>query len=203
MLVYFDDLLVTENKKCLIKATKEDLHRQFKMKDLGKLKFFIGIECAGSSKGIHLSQRKYGLELIAECGLGGAKPAGAPLEQNKKLTSVKYDEYISHGKEHEDTILQDPRRYQRLVGRLLYLTMTQLDLSFSVQVLSQYMHSPKESHMETTLRVVRYIKEAPGLGLFMPAGDTDQLLAYCDSNLGSCIETMRSVTGYLLKLGGS
>ncbi|KAL3346767.1 hypothetical protein AABB24_025289 [Solanum stoloniferum] len=173
------------------------------MKDLGELKFFLGIECARSSKGIHMSQRKYALELIAECGLGGAKPAGTPLEQNKKLTFVQYDEYIPPGEEHKDPILQDPSRYQRLVGRLLYLTMTRPDLSFSVQVLSQYMHSPKESHMEAALRVVRYIKEAPGLGLLMPAGDTNQLLAYCDSDWGSCIETRRSVTVYLVKLGGS
>ncbi|XP_055825324.1 secreted RxLR effector protein 161-like [Solanum dulcamara] len=81
--------------------------------------------------------------------------------------------------------------------------MTRPDLAFSVQVLSQFMHCPKESHMEAALRVVRYIKEAPGLGLLMPAEDTNKLLAYCDSDWGSCLETRRSVTGYLVKLGGA
>ncbi|XP_055822247.1 secreted RxLR effector protein 161-like [Solanum dulcamara] len=107
---------------------------------------------------------KYALELIAESGLKGAKPAGTPLEQNQKLTSVKYDE---------------------------------------LQVLSQYMHCPKESHMEAALRVVRYIKEAPGIGVLMPTKDTNQLQAYCDLDWGAYIETRRSVTGYLIKFGGA
>ncbi|XP_060182041.1 secreted RxLR effector protein 161-like [Lycium barbarum] len=81
--------------------------------------------------------------------------------------------------------------------------MTRRDLAFSVQVLSQYMHCPKVSHMEAALRVVRYVKEVPGLGLLMPAENTHQLLAYCDSDWGACLETRRSVTGYLVKLGGA
>ncbi|XP_055824271.1 uncharacterized protein LOC129892727 [Solanum dulcamara] len=72
----------------IIKDTRKDLQKDFKMNDLGELKFFLGIECARSSKGIHMSQRKYALELIAECGLGGAKPAATPLEQNQKLISA-------------------------------------------------------------------------------------------------------------------
>ncbi|XP_055830877.1 secreted RxLR effector protein 161-like [Solanum dulcamara] len=81
--------------------------------------------------------------------------------------------------------------------------MTRPDLAFSVQVLSQFMHCPKESHIEAALRVVRYIKEAPGLGLLMPAKDTNKLLAYYDSDWGSCLEIRRSVTGYLVKFGGA
>ncbi|XP_059281117.1 secreted RxLR effector protein 161-like [Lycium ferocissimum] len=101
----------------------------------------------------------------------------------------------------EDKVLGDPRPYQRLVGRLLYLTMTRPDLAFAVQVLSQYMHTPKQSHWEAALRVVKYIKEAPGLGLLMPSGTTNELVAYCDSDWGGCLESRRSVTGYLVKLG--
>ncbi|XP_049348897.1 secreted RxLR effector protein 161-like [Solanum verrucosum] len=81
--------------------------------------------------------------------------------------------------------------------------MTRPDLAFPVQVLSQYMHCPKESHMEAALRVVRYIKEALGLGLLMPAEDSNQLLSYCDSDWGACLETKRSVTGYLVKFRGA
>ncbi|XP_055801819.1 uncharacterized mitochondrial protein AtMg00240-like [Solanum dulcamara] len=135
--------------------------------------------------------------------LGGAKPVGTPLEQNKKLTSVKYDEHISPESSADDQILQQPKRYQRLMGRLLYLTMTRPDIAFPVQVLSQYMHNPKESHMESALRVIRYLKKAPGLGLLMPSENTNALTSYCDSDWGSCLETRRSVTGYLVKFGGA
>ncbi|XP_060182544.1 secreted RxLR effector protein 161-like [Lycium barbarum] len=78
--------------------------------------------------------------------------------------------------------------------------MTRPDLAFAVQVLSQYMHTPKQSHWEAALRVVKYVKEAPGLGLLMPSGITNELVAYCDSDWGGCLESRRSVTGYLVKL---
>lgn len=74
--------------------------------------------------------------------------------------------------------------------------MTRPNLAFSTLVLSQFMHCPNQSHMEAELRVVRYINEAPGLGLLMPTGHTTQLTAFCDS---ACLETRRS--GYLVKLG--
>ncbi|XP_019240444.1 PREDICTED: uncharacterized protein LOC109220427 [Nicotiana attenuata] len=188
VLVYVDDLLVTGSNQRLILQTRNDLKLKFKMKDLGELKFFLGIEFARSSKGIVMSQRKYALELIAEMGLSGAKPAGTPLEANSSL-------------EAEDKLLADAGKYQRLIGRLLNLTMTRVDIAYVVQVLSQHMHKPKQSHMEATLRVVRYIKGSPGLGLLMPSGDSGKLEGFCDSDWGGCLQTRRSVTGYLVKFG--
>nr|XP_025883812.1 uncharacterized protein LOC112940244 [Solanum lycopersicum] len=198
-----DDLLVTGNNQELINQVRKDMQEMFKVKDLGELKFFLGIEIARSHEGIVLCQRKYALELISEAGLSGAKPANTPLETNLKLTSVVYDKAIQHEAATGDDELKDPAMYQRLVGRLLYLTMTRPDIAFVVQVLSQYMHCPKKSHMDAALRVVRYIKGTPGLGLFMPAKNSNQLSAYCDSDWGACLETRRSVTGYLVKFGGA
>uniref|UniRef100_A0A1S4B995 Uncharacterized mitochondrial protein AtMg00810-like n=1 Tax=Nicotiana tabacum TaxID=4097 RepID=A0A1S4B995_TOBAC len=76
--------------------------------------------------------------------------------------------------------------------------MTRPDIAFVVQVLSQYMHSPKVSHIEAALRVVRYIKGAPGLGLFMPAQNANPLSAYCDSDFdGSNNIRTKTVSQYL------
>lgn len=79
-----------------------------------------------------MSQRKYALELISESGVEGAKLACTPLEMNQKLASVKYNEHINSRIAEGDNILTDPTKYQTLVGRLIYLTMTTLDLAFSV-----------------------------------------------------------------------
>uniref|UniRef100_A0A3Q7JD19 Reverse transcriptase Ty1/copia-type domain-containing protein n=1 Tax=Solanum lycopersicum TaxID=4081 RepID=A0A3Q7JD19_SOLLC len=76
----------------LIAEVKAYLHKQFKLKDLGELKFFLGIEVLRSSGGIILNQRKYILELIAEAGLTSAKPATTPMESNLRLTSVEHDQ---------------------------------------------------------------------------------------------------------------
>ncbi|XP_019253981.1 PREDICTED: uncharacterized protein LOC109232684 [Nicotiana attenuata] len=172
------------------------------MKDLGELKFFLGIEVARSKDGIIMSQRKYALELISEMGLAGAKPAGTPLESNLKLTSVEYDTAVGTSK-CEDKLIEDIGAYQTLVGRLLYLTMTRIDIAFAVQTLSQYMHKPKQSHWEAALRVVKYVKTSPGLGLLMPSEGTDKLRAYCDSDWGGCLQTRKSITGYLVKFGNA
>lgn len=162
------------------------------MKYLGELKFFLGIEFARSREAIIMNQRKYALELIVELWLGGAKPVSAPLKHNQKLTSADYDSFIntqSTDKDNADTdhLLPDASQYQRLVGRLLYLTMTRADIAFAVQLLSQFMHKPKQSHMEVALRVVRYIKSALGLGLLMPSESYGKLRAYCDSDWGGCL----------------
>ncbi|XP_019265473.1 PREDICTED: uncharacterized protein LOC109243038 [Nicotiana attenuata] len=102
-----------------------------------------------------------------------------------------------------DEVLRDPGVYQSLFGKLLYLTMTRPDISFVVQVLSQFMHCPRISHMEAASRVVRYIKQAPGLGLLMLAENIKNLTTYCDYDWGACVETRRSVTGYLVKFGNA
>ncbi|MDV3192372.1 MAG: reverse transcriptase domain-containing protein, partial [Candidatus Phytoplasma australasiaticum] len=87
-------------------------HSHFKIKDLGELKYFLGIEFLRSSKGIVMNQRKYALELIAEAGLGTVKPHMTPLDCNQKLTSVEYA---------ADTLYEDVSRYQRLIEKMLYL----------------------------------------------------------------------------------
>ena len=132
-----------------------------------------------------MSQRKYALVLISELGLSGTKPVNTPLETNLKLTSVDYDDFITKeaSSTNEDTLLVYPTQYQQLVGKLLYLTMTRIDIAYVVQVLSEFMHNPKQSHMNAALRVVKYIKNAPGLGLLMP-----KFAAYCDSDWGGCLQ---------------
>lgn len=111
-----------------------------------------------------MHQRKYAMELISDSGLSGSKPFATPVELNKKLTTLESD--ASAGETH-DPILKDPGQYQRLVGRLMYLTITRPDIAFAVQNLSQFIHAPKLSHMEAALRVVKYIKQASGLLLMV------------------------------------
>lgn len=90
-----------------------------------------------------MNQRKYGLELVYELELAGGKPIPTPLEFNHKLTLVVFDKFVNKGEASIDAHLEDLGSYQRLVGRLLYLTMTRSDIAFVVQVLSQHMHAPK------------------------------------------------------------
>lgn len=80
LLIYVDDLLITRSNIDMINELKQILHQSFKMKDLGMLKYFLGIEVMRSSEGVVLNQKKYALELIADLGLGEAKSVSTPLE---------------------------------------------------------------------------------------------------------------------------
>ncbi|XP_019223318.1 PREDICTED: uncharacterized protein LOC109245077 [Nicotiana attenuata] len=178
------------NTKPLWVIFQMDVHNAFLNRDLTEEVYMElpegfarhGIEFARSKRGILMCQRKHALELISESGLSGAKPAGTPLELNQKLTSVEYDNHFKSDSVQTDENLDNPGVYQRLVGKLLNLTMTRPDIAFVVQVLGQYTHCPKRSHIEAAQRVVRYIKEASGLGLFLLADSSDQLSAFCDSD---------------------
>lgn len=121
----------------------------------------------------------------------GSRPSEFPMEQNLKL------------KLEDDTNLVDAHQYQRLVGRLLYLTVTQPNITFSVNLLSQFLSNPRQSHMDVAIRVLRYLKMTPGQGLFLPAAGNISLDAYCDADWGGCQFTRRSTTGYFITMGGA
>lgn len=134
ILVYVDDFIIADNDISTIHRFKNYLHKCFKMKDLGKLKYFLGLEVARGPEGMFVSQRKYALDIIAECGLLGAKPSPVPTELNQKLALAK------------GPLLTDPGKYRRLVGRLIYLTFTRPELNYIVHLLSQFMQKPLEEH---------------------------------------------------------
>nr|CAD1837447.1 unnamed protein product [Ananas comosus var. bracteatus] len=134
LVVYVDDIVITGNDTARISSLKLFLQTQFQTKDLGMLKYFLGIEVTRCKRGIFLSQRKYVLDLLAETEKLGAKPCSAPMAPNLQLTA------------NDDELFEDPERYRRLVGKLNYLTVTRPDIAYSVSMLSQFMSSPTVTH---------------------------------------------------------
>lgn len=134
LLIYVDDMILSGNDPTEISYVKRKLDELFKIKDLGFLKFYLGLEVARSSKGISLCQRKYTLELLEDASLLACKPASTPMTTTVKL--VKDD-----GHQHEDVA-----SYRRLVGQPLYLTNTRSDICFDVTYLSQFLSNPMHSH---------------------------------------------------------
>ncbi|XP_060187097.1 uncharacterized mitochondrial protein AtMg00810-like [Lycium barbarum] len=209
LLVYVDDLLITGSNIDIITQTKEMLQKTFKIKDLGELRYFLGIKFTRSEKGILMHQRKYTLEIISEAGLGAARPASTPMDPNTKLTTIEYDEMITANKgedekksiSSEDKLLQDAGVYRRMVGKLLYLTVTRPYISFAIQTLSQFLHQTKQSHLDVAMRVVRYIKGQAGLGILLSSKPSKKMAVLCDADWATCLNTRRSVSGFLIKYG--
>lgn len=99
--------------------------------------------------------------------------------------------------------MEDPERFRRLIGRLLYLNLSRPDLSYSVQQLSQFMSCPRQPHWDAVMHVVRYLKGSISQGLFYPALSTLSMTGFCDADWGACAFSGRSLTGYCVFLGGS
>lgn len=93
----------------------------------------------------------------------------------------------------------DNNMYRSLIGSLLYLTASRPDILYVVNLLSRFMHSPRETHFTAAKRVLRYIKGTSTLGIFFPtsAEKTVKLVGYSDSDWGGCIVDSKSTSGYL------
>ena len=132
---YVDGIIITGDDETEIIRLKENLSKEFEVKDLGKLRYFLGIEIARNPKGIVLSQRKYVLDLLSETGMLGCRPVSTPIDLNHKLC-------VESGNP------VNKERYQRLVGHLIYLCHTRPDISYAVSVVSRYMHDPRSGHLD-------------------------------------------------------
>ncbi|BFG38701.1 hypothetical protein CerSpe_249750 [Prunus speciosa] len=191
LIIYIDDMIITGDDTEDIDKLKHYLSTEFEMKDLGGLKYFLGIEVARSQQGIFLSQRKYVLDLLNETGMLACKPADTPIVQNHNLEILP------------DQVPTNKDRYQRLVGRLIYLSHTRPDIAYAISVVSQFMHSPSEVHMEAVMRILQYLKSTPGKGLMFSKHGHLQIEGFTDADWAGNRTDRRSTSGYFTFVGGN
>ena len=127
--------------------------KEFEVKELGKLKYFLEIEVTRSKERIFVSQQKYALDLLKESGMLGCKPMDTPIELNYKLSEASDDTPMDRG------------RYQRLVSKLIYLLHTRLDMAYVMSVISQFMHNSRDVHFQVAYIVLQYLKSTLRKGI--------------------------------------
>ena len=152
LIAYVDDIILTGNDLEEMERLQGVMAREFEIKDLEPLRYFLGMEVARTRKGIVVSQKKYTLDLFKETRMLGCKPVDTPIDQNKK---------------NKTGTPVDKGGYQRLVGKLIYLSPTRLDIDFAISMVGQYMHASCEEHLETVFQILRYLKITPRKGLFL------------------------------------
>jgi hypothetical protein len=130
------------------------------------------------------------LDLLTETGMLGCRLAVSSIDVKTKISADAGEQV-------------DRERYQRMVGRLIYLCHTRPDISFGVSVVSRYMHNPKKGHMDAVYHILRYLKSAPGKGQIFRKNWHMNVEDYCDSDWASCQDDMRSTSGYCMFVRGN
>jgi hypothetical protein len=191
-LTYVDDILFTRTSSSHIASVITKLQQVFKLKDLGNLSFFLGIQAVRSSQGLHLRQAKYISDLLSRSKMLGAKPFSSPCLAGSKMSNADGDPLSP-----TNTTL-----YRQTVGALQYCNLTSPDISFSVNQLCQHMHTPSTLHWTAAKRVLRYLKGTIDHGLWYTKGPLI-LQAFCDSDWAGNPNDRRSTTGIDIVLGSS
>lgn len=141
VVVYLDDILVTRYDYDQVVLLKGMLDTRCRIKDSGEIKYYLGFEVVRDKAGIFISQRKFILDLLESTQLLDAKPLTILLDQHIKL---HYNALFGD-------LLTDPSLYRSWVGKLLYLTLSRPNISYSVQLLSQFMQQPRQKHLEAAI----------------------------------------------------
>ena len=184
-------MIITGSDYARILDIKEFLQHHLDIRDLGEPKYFLGIKFASLPGALVLNQRKYVLDLLQEAGLSGCKPYASLIDSKPQLWST-----IS-------PLYSDPKRYRRLVGKLIYLTLTRPDITFTVNVLSQFMHALRECHWEAAIRLLANLKYALGRGLIFRRNGHLQISGYSNVGFAGDRHDQKSTTSYCVYVGGN
>lgn len=201
-MLFVDDLLITGNSDDKINETKSQLRQRYEMKDLGPVTRYLGVQIDKLEEGYFLHQSDYTEQLLREAGMSDCRPSHIPLPEGTVLLSDMSSPHV------------DVTNYCCLVGKLIYLTNTRPDISYSVGVVSRFMASPQQAHLDSVLHILRYLRSTTQLGLLYRCNPTPHLAGYTRSagpwdlvgftnaDWGACQETRRSVGGYLFIFAG-
>lgn len=190
LLVYVVDLILTGSYPSVMSSFVAKLHAEFRIKDLGRLSYFLGLQATMLPHGLFLSQAKYAHDIVSRAGLLDAKPMATPLATNASL--------VSDGPRYED-----PTRYRSLVDALQYLTITRPDIAYAVNQVSQYLAAPTVAHFQAVKRLICYVKGTLTFGLTFSRPKSISIVGYSDADWARCLDTRHSTYGYSIFLGGN
>ncbi|XP_058004738.1 retrovirus-related Pol polyprotein from transposon RE1 isoform X1 [Hevea brasiliensis] len=186
--LYMDDLIYTGNSVALIHDFKRIMVAEFEMTDLGLMSYFLGLEVKQCDAEIFISQEKYVNDLLKKFMMKDCNPVKTPM-----ITNHKYS--LDDGEENADFQV-----YRNLVGSLLYLTNSCLDILQATGLLSRFMQNPSKIHYGAAKRVLRYLKGTCSYGLWYSNTNNFKFCRFSNSDWAGSIDDHKSTTGYLFKL---
>ncbi|KAL8106255.1 hypothetical protein AgCh_029879 [Apium graveolens] len=189
--VYVDDLLYTGNDELMLKNFKTSMQKEFDMSDLGRMRFFLGIEVLQNSDGIYICQRSYALEVIRRFNMEGSNSVRNPIVPGSKLSKD------------EAGVKVDETYFKQIVGCLMYITTTRPDLTFVVSLIARFMAKPTEMHYQVAKRVLKYLKGTTNFGILYKRGEVGALVGFTDSDYAGDVDDRKSTSGYVFLINGA
>jgi hypothetical protein len=165
------------------------MKNEFEMSLLGELTFILGLQIYQHGTCIFISQTKYIKEMLKRFGMEYCKPVSTPMQTSCKLR-IEY--------ESKDA---DQRLYRSMIGILIYVISSRLDVMQAVGHVAIFQEAPKEPHVMEIKRIFRYLKETKYHGLWFPKGNELSLVAYIDSYWDGSIDEKISTSGEDFYLG--
>lgn len=202
--LYVDDLIFLFNDQKMADKIKQDLFREYEMRDLGPLHHCLGVrinieENLGKIKSITLDQHQYIKNLLSKFNMEDAKGQLTPLEVKSKVQGEVPPE--------NETVNND-LPYQNLVGALMYLAVnTRPDIAYSLSFLSQFNKNFSEQHWKSAKRVLRYLKQTIDRKIVYSLNDADKdkdcsMIGYVDADWGGNVKDRRSFSGFVFMFSG-
>lgn len=191
LLLYVDDIILTASSTTLLHTIISHLQKEFSMTDLGHLEHFLGIQVRKTTSGLFLSQDQYAREILDRANMLNCNSSTTPVDTKAKLSAT-------NGKLLSST---QATEFRSIAGALQYLTLTRPDISYAVQQICLFMHSPREPHLSLLKRVLRYVKGTSHYGLHLQRSKSTCITAYSDADWAGCPDTRRSTSGYCVFVG--
>jgi hypothetical protein len=172
--IYVDDIIFGSTNDKLCEEFSGIMTKRFEMSMMGELKFLLGFQIKQMKEGTFLYQTKYVKDMLKRFDMADSKPIKTPMALNGHLDL------------NEEGKLVDQKVFRSMIGSLLYLCASRLDIMLSVCMCARFQANPKECHLMAVKRMFRYLVHTLNLGLWYPKGSTFDLLGYSDSDYADC-----------------
>ncbi|KAJ9561518.1 hypothetical protein OSB04_006678 [Centaurea solstitialis] len=187
--IYVDDIIFasTNPESCI--EFEQIMKSRFQMSMMGELTFFLGLQVRQTPQGIFINQSKYTHDILKRFDFTGPKSASTPMS-----TSFQLDADLSGNP-------VDQKVYRAIIGSLLYLMASRPDIMFATCVCARFQCDPRESHLGTVKRILKYLKGTPNFGLWYPKDSGFELTAFTNSDHAGCKLNRNSTSGACQFLG--
>jgi histone deacetylase 1/2 len=193
LLIYVDDIIVVSSSDVAREALLQDLSKEFNLKNLGDLHFFLGIEVQKVNDRHVLNQAKYAQEILTRVNMQHCRASPTPISSLEKFSAY---ERSPLGEE-------DSTSYRSMVGALQYLTVTRPDILYVVNKVCQFLHAPTTVHWTAAKRILRYVKGTPTIGLTFSKVSSWLISAFSDADWARCVDDQRSTRGFAVFIGSN